>query len=229
MRVAGVVFATHSAAGGPAALSPLGGRPMVVWGVSALAAAGTLDQVVVVVAGGAADSIGRALDGLLPSHCVLVVGGAPTRHESLHHVLSILDSSIEMAVLHDACRPLAPPAVVSRVVSAVEGGAPAAVPVVEVTETVKELDEAGRVGRTVPRESLVRVQAPQAVRRSLLDAAHAGCGAADLTADDDGALVPAGFPVQTVPGDHAAFPVLHPADLALAEAVLVVAGRPGRR
>jgi 2-C-methyl-D-erythritol 4-phosphate cytidylyltransferase len=222
MKVVGVVFAIDPTGDQPGPLAPLGGRPMFAWAVSALAAAGRLDRIVV-VAGAAADVVRRALDGQPPGHRVVVLGGAATRHDALHCVLSILDSDIETVVLHDGHRPLAPPDVVSRVVGAVEGGAPAAVPVVEVTETVKELDPAGRVAGTVPRESLVRMQAPRAVRRSLLDAAHAACGPGDLTADVAGVLVPPGTPLVTVPGDHAASPVLHPADLALAEAVLAVA------
>jgi 2-C-methyl-D-erythritol 4-phosphate cytidylyltransferase len=101
----------------------------------------------------------------------------------------------------------------------VVGGAPAAVPAVEVTETVKQLDAAGRVESTVARESLLQLQAPRAVRRSLLDAAHAHCAPADL-ATDEIALVPPGTPLTTVTGDHDAFPIVRAADLALAGAVL---------
>jgi 2-C-methyl-D-erythritol 4-phosphate cytidylyltransferase len=223
MKVAGVVFATDLAHDVPGAAGLLGGRPLLAWAVSALAGAGGLGQLLV-VAGAAAGQVSRALDGQLPGHRLVVIGGDRTRHGSIHCVLSILDSDIDLVLLHDALRPLAPPEVVSRVVGAVRSGALAAVPVVEVTETVKELDPAGRIARTVPRESMVRLQTPQAVRRSLLAAAHSRCGRTDLVTDGAGALVPAGTQVVTVEGDHAAFPVLHPADLALAEAVLASRG-----
>ena len=127
-------------------------------------------------------------------------------------------------MLHDARRPLAPPGAVSRVVGAVQRGAPVAVTATEMTETVKQVDRTGRVELTVPRESLLRVQTPQAARRSLLDAAHAHCTPADLTGDGLGPLAPPDVEPVSVDGDPAAFPVLDPADLALAEAVL--AGRP---
>ena len=48
----------------------------------------------------------------------------------------------------------------SAVVAAVRAGADAAVPVVEVTETVKEVDADGRIVRTVPRDALVQLQYP---------------------------------------------------------------------
>jgi 2-C-methyl-D-erythritol 4-phosphate cytidylyltransferase len=111
----------------------------------------------------------------------------------------------DIVVLHDAHRPLAPPELVARVVAAVRAGADAAVPVVEVTETVKEVDAAGRIVRTVPRETLVQTQTPQAVRAGRLGPA--------------GELPAAAV---TVPGTPDAFPVHDPHDLALAAAVLAV-------
>jgi 2-C-methyl-D-erythritol 4-phosphate cytidylyltransferase len=194
---------------------------MVAWAVSALIDAGCVEQIVVVTdVDMAVPLVRQALSGHRPDQRAVVIGGGPSRHASLHRALSTIESHVEIVVLHDACRPLAPPEVVSRVVGAVRRGAPGAVPVVEVTETVKELDPDGRVTRTVPRESVVRLQRPQAVRRSLLDAAHARCAPTDLTTDEAGALAPPGTSLVTVQGDHDAFPVLRPADLTLAQAVL---------
>jgi 2-C-methyl-D-erythritol 4-phosphate cytidylyltransferase len=142
---------------------------------------------------------------------VLVAVGA-SAHASLHSVLSRLDGA-DVVVLHDAHRPLAPPAVVAAVVAALGPDVDAAVPVVEVTETVKEVDAAGVIVRTVPREDLVQVQFPQAVRGPVLVAAHAACAPGDP-------LLPAGARVATVPGARDAFPVLDAYDLQLAAAVL---------
>jgi 2-C-methyl-D-erythritol 4-phosphate cytidylyltransferase len=211
MRVAAVVFAPDPP-DGPVPLTLLGGRPMLDWAISALRAGAEIAQLV--VAG--ADT---ALDG------VIVVSGQDSRHAALHEALSLLDSRVEIVLLHDAHRPLASAELVSRVVGAVLAGAPAAVPAIEVTETVKELDTAARVTRTIPRDTLRRVQAPRAVRRSVLEAAHAGCDPGH--AGGEPALVPAGTLVATVPGETDAFPVLRPADLILAEAVAAL--RPGPR
>lgn len=168
-----------------AELGPLGGATLIDHAVSALRGSG------VVVS-------------------VLVAYGT-SAHGSLHSVLPRL-AGADVVVLHDAGRPLAPADLVARVVEAVRAGADAAVPVVEVTETVKEVDRAGRIVRTVPRETLVQVQTPQAVRAGLLVAAHRGCA-------PDGPLLP-GIAVTTVPGAPDAFPVRDPHDLALAAAVL---------
>ena len=179
------------------------------------------------------------LEAHLPGHGALVVAGPDARHGALHRGLDQVDARTDVVVVHDSSRPLASVAVLLSVIEAVRGGAVFAVPVVEITETVKELDETGRVRATVPRETLLRVQTPQAGHRAALIAAHLDCGLAELGSDE--VLLPrpavatadgAGFPVAVatadgsgprvacVPGHPRAFPVLTAADLALAEALL---------
>jgi 2-C-methyl-D-erythritol 4-phosphate cytidylyltransferase len=112
---------------------------------------------------------------------------------------------VEVVVLHDPHRPLAPASLVTAVVAAVRAGADAAVPVIEVTETVKEVDTGGRIVRTVPRDELVQLQYPRAVRASALR--------------PDGSVSPGALTV-TVPGAADAFPIRDRLDLDLAAAVL---------
>ena len=119
-------------------------------------------------------------------------------------VLSSVDG-VEVVVLHDPHRPLAPASLVRAVVAAVRAGADAAVPVVEVTETVKEVDAGGRIVRTVPRDELVQLQYPRAVRPSALR--------------PDASVAP-GARTVTVPGATDAFAVRDRLDLELAAAVL---------
>jgi 2-C-methyl-D-erythritol 4-phosphate cytidylyltransferase len=210
----------------PKALCLLDGVPLVVRAAAALRDSGEVDQLVVVAPSGAATEVRDLLGRYLPGPAPAVVDGAVTRHGSLHNALAALNRRIETVVVHDACRPLAPADLVVRVLKAIYGGADVAVPVVEVTETVKELDGAGRVARTVPREALVRIQTPQAVRRAVLDAAHAGClgsiGSSGSVGavDEDGSLAGVDARLATVEGEDDAFPVIRPADLGYAEAVL---------
>jgi 2-C-methyl-D-erythritol 4-phosphate cytidylyltransferase len=157
------------------------------------------------------DHAASALRGSGVVDSVLVARGV-SLHDSLHAALPRVEEA-DVLVLHDAHRPLAPSAVVVRVVEAVLAGADAAVPVVEVTETVKAVDATGRIVRTVPRETLVQVQFPQAVRAPVLVAAHRACAAGDP-------LVPAAARVVTVPGAPDAFPVRSDHDRQLAAAVL---------
>jgi 2-C-methyl-D-erythritol 4-phosphate cytidylyltransferase len=201
----------------PKALSLLDGLPLLSRAASALRDSGAIDQFVVVGPAGSTPDIHAALDAVLPPGSAVVVDGAGTRHGSLHCGLAAVDGSVDVVVIHDACRPLAPAELVVRVLKAVYSGADAAIPVVEMTETVKELDADGRISRTVPRERLVRIQSPQAVRRELIVEAHRACGD---PVDEAVLLAAAGSRLVTVDGDADAFPVVQATDLAYAEAVL---------
>ena len=221
MDVAGVVLAAgrgrRLAGDVPKALCLLSGVPLIARAALALRESGTVDQLVVVAPPGARDDVRQVLDACIPGHGATVVEGGPTRHASIHRGLSRVDPAVSTVVVHDACRPLAPADLVLRTVKTVLDGADVAIPVLEVTETVKELDGTGRISRTVPRETLVRVQTPQAFRRAVLDAAHAGCAAEP---DDDAVAFPADTRIRTVEGSDDAFAVVRAHDLAYAEAVL---------
>ena len=205
--------------GVPKALCLLDGVPLLAWAAGALRDSGMIDQLVVVAPAGAMPAAREVLDACLPGHHALLVDGAGSRHGSLHRGLAALDRRVRTVVVHDASRPLAPVDLVVRVLAAVRGGADLAVPVVALSETVKELDASGLVARTVSREALVRLQTPQAVRRELLAGAHADCSVAQVVADEGGPLAP-GTRMSTVDGDEDGFPVVWPGDLAYAEAVL---------
>ncbi|MFL6128181.1 MAG: 2-C-methyl-D-erythritol 4-phosphate cytidylyltransferase [Mycobacteriales bacterium] len=194
-------------------LRRLAGVPLVVHAARALRASGILDSLVVVAPPDAVADVREWLAELAPA---TALAGPPSRHGSLHCGLSALGAAVDTVVVHDACRPLAPAELAVRTVAAVRAGADLAVPVLEMTETVKELDADGWITRTVPRESMVRVQAPCAVRRDVLDAAHRGCAPAD-----EGAwLTGTGIRAVAVDGHDDAFAVLQEADLDVAAALL---------
>lgn len=197
----------------PKALVLLADEPLVVHACRALRAAGIAD----VVVAAPADSVG-VVASLLPN--VRVVAGGATRTASVRRALAELAAEVDIVLVHDAARALAPPALVRRVVDAVEAGADAVVPVVAVADTVKQVDETGAVVATVDREMLRAVQTPQGFRRTVLLAAH---DAVDVDADatDDAGLVERiGVAVVTVAGSAEAMKVTTPADLLLAEALL---------
>ena len=197
-------------------LRRLGGVPLVAHAALALRASGLLRSLTVVAPPGMVEDVLAALADFPDA---AVVAGAASRHGSLHAGLAALDPAAPVVLVHDACRPLAPAGLAVRAVEAVRAGADLAVPVLEMTETVKELDADGWITRTVPRESLVQVQAPCAARTDALAAAHRGC-----VVEDEGAwLSGTGIQAVAVDGHDDAFAVLQDADLDLAAAVL--AGR----
>ena len=200
----------------PKAVRPLAGRPLVSWSVAALAAGG-VTEVVVVVGDGLQDVFAEALtDAPIPWR--LVVGGA-TRQESVARGIAALPAG-EIVLVHDAARPLVPAGVVRGVVEAVRSGAPAVIPVVPMSDTIRQVGDAGSV--VVDRSGLRAVQTPQGFARDVLVSAHAAAAGSDYT-DDAAVCEASGYEVVLVPGSREALKITAPYDLAVAEAI--VAGR----
>jgi 2-C-methyl-D-erythritol 4-phosphate cytidylyltransferase len=201
--------------GGPKALRELAGEPLLVHAVRRLSAAACVAQVVIAAP---ADRVGDVRALLAPVAPVLVVPGGVSRQLSVAAALAAADPELAIVLVHDAARALAPPALIERVAAAVRAGGPAVIPVLPVVDTIKQVDDAGRVLGTVDRAVLRAVQTPQGFRRDVLVAAHAA--AVDEHTDDAGLAEMLGVPVHIVPGDEAALKITRPLDLALAELLL---------
>ena len=131
-----------------------------------------------------------------------VFGGA-TRQGSVRAGLEALAAKRpDIVLVHDAARPFASPALVSRAIAAAKATG-AAIPVLALTDTVKQVDAVGRVIRTLGRDSLRLVQTPQAFAFDALYRAHreaSALGRDDFT--DDAAIAEwAGLEVSVFDGD----------------------------
>lgn len=198
---------------------------MLVHAVRATARARAV-ALVVVVAPSDGDAGVRAL---LDEHGlseVVVVPGGETRQESVRLGLDALPARIDTVLVHDAARPLVPAGTVDAVAAAVRGGAPAVVPALPVSDTVKEVEPRGEgapepVTGTPDRSRLRAVQTPQGFAREVLVEAHERVALQGEGATDDAGMVERlGVEVVVVPGHEEAFKVTRPLDLVLAEAVL---------
>ena len=100
-----------------------------------------------------------------------VIGGA-TRQASVRAGLEALSTRRpERVLVHDAARPFASPALISRGIESVPTGG-GAIPALAVADTVKTVDAAGTVTGTIEREKLRVVQTPQAFDFTALLEAH---------------------------------------------------------
>jgi 2-C-methyl-D-erythritol 4-phosphate cytidylyltransferase len=209
--------------GEPKALRRVGDVPLLVHAVDGLGRSGSVDVVVVAAPPGHVATVERVLRDGVPSVPVAVVEGGATRQQSVAAALAVLEPDIDIVLVHDAARAFTPPEVVTRVVQAVRDGAPAVVPALPVTDTVKRVcGEAGDVVEgTLDRTFLRAVQTPQGFRRDVLGDAHRADDAELAAATDDASLLEAlGIPVTVVPGSDEAFKVTRPIDLLLAEALV---------
>ncbi len=146
-----------------------------------------------------------------------IVAGGARRQDSVMNGFKAANERSEIIVVHDAARPFASAALVSRTIAAA-GESGAAVAAIGARDTVKRAD-GPMVVETLPRESIFLAQTPQAFRRDVLrDALALGEIGADAT--DEAALAErAGHAVRIVEGEPGNMKVTTPEDLVLAEAI----------
>ncbi|MDK8677864.1 2-C-methyl-D-erythritol 4-phosphate cytidylyltransferase [Corynebacterium tuberculostearicum] len=213
----------------PKAYVELRGRTLLERSVRALLASGVVDEVIVLVSPDmepeAARIIGRIDTAGTKSDTnaapIRLVHGGSERADSVWAGLQAIPDDDAVVLIHDAARALTPAAMVRGVAKCVLEGAPAAVPVVPVADTIKEV-AADAVVSTPDRSRLRAVQTPQAFRLSALRQANLDYWdqQPEFTATDDASLMEwHGERVATVPGDTLAFKITTPIDLTLAHAL----------
>jgi 2-C-methyl-D-erythritol 4-phosphate cytidylyltransferase len=140
------------------------------------------------------------------------VAGGSTRSASVRAGLAAVPATATHVLVHDAARPVPLADVWQRVLAALADGAEVVVPVVAVTDTLRE-----REGRTVDRSRFVAVQTPQGFRVDVLQRAHEE--KADAT-DDATLAEETGAKVSTVDGDPRNLKITEPWHLALAKLLM---------
>ncbi|MER7014964.1 2-C-methyl-D-erythritol 4-phosphate cytidylyltransferase [Saccharopolyspora sp. NPDC000359] len=209
--------------GMPKALVPVSGESLLLRAVRGLLAAGCVQHVVVAAPPEQVELVAAELAELPAAH---VVPGGSERTDSVRLALDVVAQvapEARVVLVHDAARAFTPASVVQDVVRAVEQGAPAVIPVLPVSDTIKRVDQAGDVVSTVDRAELRAVQTPQGFAIDVLREAYAAAG--DIATDDAGLVERIGGKVHTVAGHPHALKITTAFDLAIAESVLA-AGAP---
>lgn len=208
----------------PKALVQCGGRTLLEHALDGVIASDVAGHVSVVVP--PADTQLRALLEAQdhPEVTLTVVDGGASRSESVRAGLGALPADLEIVLVHDAARALTPPQVFQAVVRKLRKGAPAVVPAIAVSDTIKVV-AGDTVTATPDRASLRAVQTPQGFSAATLRSAHASCQGNSAATDDAMLVESLGIPVTVAQGDPLAFKVTTPHDLMLAEA-LVLQARP---
>lgn len=139
----------------------------------------------------------------------MVVDGGNTRSASVRIGLNALPEEVDFVLVHDAARPLASGNLYLDILSKLEQGSRAVVPVLAVSDTVKEVED-DQVVRTVDRSKLYLTQTPQGFSKLVLVEAHS----AGLDATDDAQLAEmVGVPVDVVAGETSNFKITTMEDL----------------
>ena len=158
---------------------------------------------------------------LLLQKTVRVTAGGAERQESVYNGLRTAEKmGAELVAIHDGVRPLITETLITRCLhGAMETGA--CIPGVPAFDTVKEVDDQGRIRKTLPRNRMWLAQTPQSFRFDLILRAHEAARREGFRGTDDASLVERlGHPVMMIPGSRRNIKITTPEDLLLAEALL---------
>ena len=207
--------------GVPKQYREIAGRAVVRRAAEAFLSHPRIDLVQVVIGADHGPLFAAAVAGL--SMPMPVTGGA-SRQESVRNGLEALArrerGAPRIVLIHDAARPFVRPALIDRLLDEL-GMHEGVIPGLEVTDTIKVVDEADIVVETPPRERLRAVQTPQVFHLAPILAAHRQAAEEGLTELTDDAAVAerAGFEVAVVAGDPLNRKITRAEDFAWAEEV----------
>lgn len=184
---------------GPKQYQPIHGRPMIRHSVESFATHPGISEIWVVIGEGQNIIADAALVGL---HGYNLVTGGTTRQQSVFNGLSAIAESggTDLVLIHDAARPFLPHEQIDQLIMALDK-APGAIPVLPTTDTTIRVDN-DHASALVDRDSIWRVQTPQAFRFGDLLEAHTRLGGSDNASDDAQIFQAAGHQVAVVPGDE---------------------------
>jgi 2-C-methyl-D-erythritol 4-phosphate cytidylyltransferase len=203
--------------GGNKALHLLRNKPMLAWALSKFQLNSSIDEILVTVPPNASAEPFQKICAAEDFDKVRFVPGGETRYESVRKAFETILNREGIVLIHDAARPLVSMNLIARILEGVSKYG-AAIPVLPINETVKQVEE-GRVVRTIPRENLFVAQTPQGFRAALLASAYSKIE--DRSVTDEAMLVEmAGQKVHVVNGERKNIKITEPSDIQMAESFL---------
>jgi 2-C-methyl-D-erythritol 4-phosphate cytidylyltransferase len=198
----------------------LAGRPVLEWSLEAFQSTPEVGGIVLVLRD---VSSGELYRRRFPKIVSIAPGGAARQDSVRHGFRELGPEDWDLVLVHDGARPLAGPSLIRRVIAAA-GESGAAIPVIPVEDTLKEVAR-GFVRDTLEREGIFRSQTPQGFRYALLERALNEAERDGFSGTDEAALVERlGRTVAAVPGERANIKITTPEDLSIAEACLEKTG-----
>jgi len=209
--------------GRPKQLIEIAGKPMLAWSVETFAAMREIVGLVVTTEPEFLEPVRELVATSAKQLPASVIAGGRERQDSvrlgLEHIARTVSAG-SFVLVHDGARPMLRVEDVRRGMAVVAPGTGSllATPVVD---TIKRVEQDGRVRETLERARLWAAQTPQFGTLSDLLRAHREAEQQGLRVTDDATLLErAGVEVTAVPGNPENFKVTVAADLARAELIL---------
>ena len=147
---------------------------------------------------------------------VRIVEGGSTRQKSVFNGLNAV--SCDYVLIHDGARPMITPEIIKKTIYEVVSKKAISV-MTKTVDTIKKVDENGKIITTIDRSQLYNTQTPQAFEYNLIKSVHEKYVDENFT-DDAGMVEAGGVDVYIVEGDYRNIKVTTKSDLALAEVYL---------
>jgi len=224
MRAAAIIAASGQGQRMGAALKKqymlLQGMPVLSHSVRVFLNHPDVGQVVVVVPPGEVIYVRKTLRPYLALDRLTFAEGGKRRQDSVFNGLKLVNREAKLVCIHDGARPLVTKEMIDAVIeAALKWGA--AIPVLPLTDTLKEITAEGFIKNTIPRESVRRSQTPQVFRQDIIREAYHKAELLGIETTDDAYLLEIlGYSVVTVPGEPENIKITCPSDLQVASALL---------
>lgn len=208
-------------AGIPKQFLPLGGRPVLLRTMEAIAAAVPEAETVVVLPAAHIGTLHELCERFGCTVRYRATAGGASRFESVEAGLKALPDDCSLIAVHDGVRPLVTADMLRRGLDCARTNR-TAIPVIPVTDTIREVAADGS-SHTIDRSKLRAVQTPQIFDGELLRRAYRDAAAMNDKSrftDDASVVEDFGTAISLYEGSRENLKLTTPADMTIAEAIL---------
>jgi 2-C-methyl-D-erythritol 4-phosphate cytidylyltransferase len=200
----------------PKQFIPIGGKPLLMWTIEAFYHYNKTIRVILVLPVSHQEywnTLCKQYNFEFPHY---IANGGESRFHSVRNGLEYVTDEDALVAIHDGVRPFVNNKTLAEAFScAMEYDT--AVPVIEVTDSVRKINENGNAA--VDRSTLRLVQTPQVFKSTVLKNAYCQPFCPEFT-DDAGVVEKAGFQIMLTEGNKENIKITTPFDLKIAEALL---------
>ena len=198
----------------------LDGRPVLVRAIGAFELSPLIEEIVVVTKEEHLEEVASFCRTYGLSKVSSVVLGGKTRTESALAGVMALKKDCRLTAIHDGARPFVSERVIEDCIRRASVQY-AAIPVVKSTDTLRAVDENGKLIGTYDRERVVRVQTPQVFLSEIVKGALSDAVKKGMTFTDDASAVERmGVAIQAVEGEEENIKLTTPEDMIIAQGIL---------
>lgn len=193
----------------------LGGRPVLMHTIENMRIALPYSQIILVLNKDFVDYWAELCEKYSFISPNVVVGG-DTRWQSVKNAIDVIPCDADVITVHDGARPIVDKLMVERLMKILDD-APGAIPVVQVTDSLRKVNEQGSI--PVDRSLFRAVQTPQVFHAKKLIEAYS-LPYDELFTDDASVMAKLGYDVALVEGDTYNIKITNPLDIAIAQLYL---------